>query len=100
MIKKTPIIEIHFNLDTDRDGVPDYKDCRPFDPKRHFIGGLEGLEGLAPGTEIGRATVLEGPTDYGAGHMPVAQTADLMYGLELVLHGKDKGKIRKKKSKK
>jgi hypothetical protein len=25
------------NLDTDRDGVPDCRDCRPFDPKRQHI---------------------------------------------------------------
>jgi len=28
-------IRVHFKLDTDRDGVPDHKDCQPFDSKRH-----------------------------------------------------------------
>lgn len=27
---------IRATMDTDRDGVPDFKDCKPFDPKKHL----------------------------------------------------------------
>lgn len=31
---KVSATKLHFNFDTDRDGVSDWKDCSPFDPKR------------------------------------------------------------------
>lgn len=31
---KVSATKLHFNLDTDRDGVSDWKDCSPFNPKR------------------------------------------------------------------
>ena len=30
-------VKVHFNLDTDRDGVRDDKDCRPFNPRKQHI---------------------------------------------------------------
>lgn len=41
-MKSTPIIKIrpiriHFNLDTDRDGILDRRDCQPFNPFKHRI---------------------------------------------------------------
>ena len=38
-LKIRPIkpIRVRFNLDLDRDGVKDYKDCRPFNPKKQHI---------------------------------------------------------------
>jgi len=30
-------IKIHFGLDSDRDKVPDFKDCRPFNPKKQHL---------------------------------------------------------------
>jgi len=30
-------MKVHFNLDTDRDKLIDWKDCRPFDKKRHGV---------------------------------------------------------------
>lgn len=36
---KVSTIPMHFGLDTDRDGVRDDLDCRPFDPKRHQVPG-------------------------------------------------------------
>ena len=34
---KIKTIPIRFNFDTDRDKVPDWKDCAPFNPKKHQI---------------------------------------------------------------
>ena len=86
--------KIHLKLDTDQDGVPDWKDCHPFNPRKQHA-----YSDLAPGTEIGMAQI-SGGAELGAGHMAPLQSADLMYGMEVVLRGKDKGKIRKKKAKK
>lgn len=36
---KVSTIPMHFGLDTDRDGVPDHLDCRPFDSTRHIVPG-------------------------------------------------------------
>lgn len=30
--------KVHFNFDTDRDGIIDFRDCRPFDYRRQHIG--------------------------------------------------------------
>ena len=37
-------IRIHFNLDTDRDRVKDYKDCRPFDTNLHKIKPSQAMQ--------------------------------------------------------
>jgi len=44
---------VKFNLDSDRDGVPDHKDCKPFDKKRqHFqtTGNSIKVSIIVPGT--------------------------------------------------
>lgn len=35
--KPIKITKVHFNIDTDRDGIFDYKDCRPFDYYKQHI---------------------------------------------------------------
>lgn len=42
-MKKTKLRKsnYHFNLDTDRDGVFDWKDCQPFNPKKQHKGPPE-----------------------------------------------------------
>ena len=37
LIPIKPMKRLHFGLDTDRDKLPDWKDCRPFDPRRQHI---------------------------------------------------------------
>lgn len=32
-------IKLHFNLDSDRDGVLDHLDCSPFNPTKHVLPG-------------------------------------------------------------
>ena len=34
---KVKPIRLHFNLDSDRDNVPDWKDCMPFNSRYHTI---------------------------------------------------------------
>ena len=53
--KKIKTIEIKNSLDSDRDGVPDFKDCRPFNPwKQHddWINNVKEKKPLLHGEEI------------------------------------------------
>ena len=34
-------IRVHFNLDSDRDGILDHKDCKPFNPHKQHISENE-----------------------------------------------------------
>jgi len=34
---KVKPLKLHFNLDTDKDKVKDYKDCRPFNPRKQHV---------------------------------------------------------------
>ena len=46
--------------DTDKDSVPDYKDCAPLDPKRqHTLTSLRNAEGNRPSTEEKNAMIKE-----------------------------------------
>ena len=35
--KRTKPIKMHFGFDTDRDGVKDHRDCRPFNPRKQHV---------------------------------------------------------------
>ena len=37
---------IRFNFDTDKDGVPDFRDCRPFDPRYHSSEQIEKAKAI------------------------------------------------------
>jgi len=46
-------MKVKFNIDTDRDGVPDWKDCKPFDPKKQHLATQDTIKVsvIIPSTE-------------------------------------------------
>lgn len=39
------------NYDTDKDGVPDYKDCKPLDPKQHSLAAIIGASSYSQASQ-------------------------------------------------
>ena len=56
--------KVHFNLDTDRDGVLDYRDCHPFDPRRQHRDPGDWMETEDPFPKIATKKNITGYTVY------------------------------------